>query len=279
MTNDQNPFHDKNFLRRHQYKDSSNLNARAALHRRFATAEVAWHPWVFQHLELRPGEAVLECGAGPGWLWRENLDRIPGGCQITLTDLSAGMVSEAAEALKTAVTDFRFQTASIEALPFEDDRFDVVVANHMLYHVADRPAALAEVKRVLKKNGRFYAATNGADHMRELNEIGRALFPDALTALQYSRLQRGDSMSLSFRLENGHGQLEPFFSQVDLLLYQDSLRVTEAEPLVKYALSVIEQKALPNAARQSIHKYISQQIAESGAIHITKSTGLFVCRP
>ncbi len=41
----------------------------------------------------------------------------------------------------------------ITSIPFEDDRFDLVVANHVLEHVPDDAKALSEVYRVLKPGG------------------------------------------------------------------------------------------------------------------------------
>jgi len=38
-----------------------------------------------------------------------------------------------------------------QALPFADHSFDAIIANHMLYHVPNRPAAYAEFCRVLNK--------------------------------------------------------------------------------------------------------------------------------
>ena len=58
--------------------------------------------------------------------------------------------------------------ADIRDLPFEDESFDGVVANHMLYHVPDRPQALAEIRRVLRSAGRVFATTNGGDHLQEI---------------------------------------------------------------------------------------------------------------
>jgi ubiquinone/menaquinone biosynthesis C-methylase UbiE len=203
-------FQDKTYLRDQQYRTSQNLDARAALHRDFSVNRQDWQAWVFDQLALEPGTAVLECGCGPGWLWRQNLERIPARCAITLTDLSPGMVAEAESAIaeaESAVSEadsaltgrpgFHFQTASIEDLPFPDASFAVVVANHMLYHVPDLPKALQEVQRVLKPDGRFFAATNGDNHMRELKELARQFAPTLPDAWP----------QLAFRLENGRALL------------------------------------------------------------------------
>lgn len=279
MSDLQRPFQDPDFLKTEQYKDASNLDARAALHRRFSTASSEWQPWVFDQIALQSGETVLECGCGPGWLWRENASRIPAGCTITLTDLSPGMVAEAEAALTDTEADFRFQPASIMDLPFADDSFDVVVANHMLYHVPDRDKALAEVRRVLKANGRFVAATNGNNHMIELTQMGNDLFPEGSEAVRVGRLGSATSMSLGFRLENGAEQLRPYFSQIELLPYPDGLRITAAEPLVAYVLSTVQHLTIPDTVRQQLHDYFAAKIAADGAITITKESGLFVARP
>ncbi|MBE2224640.1 MAG: methyltransferase domain-containing protein [Anaerolineae bacterium] len=273
-------FQNKNYLRDQQYKDSSNLDARANLHRLYSTSPLEWHRWVFAQLDLQPGMTVLECGCGPGWLWRNNLDQIPENCQITLSDFSDGMVAEAAAALADTGHDFRFQTVNIEAIPFADDSFDIVVANHMLYHVPNLAAGLAEVRRVLKENGRFYTATNGADHMRELKELALQFAPES-TQFEWPQL--------TFRLENGRSLLSPPFAHIDLLPYEDSLEVTEVEPLMAYIQSMTllqvigraEETASPErtegtvAILNQLRAYLTQEIAKNGSFHITKNSGLF----
>lgn len=263
------------YLRESQYQDSTFLTARARLHSRFSTAVTGWHTWVFNHLSLAGNEQVLECGCGAGWLWRSNLMRLPTACRITLTDLSLGMVTEARAAL-AHVPHFAFQTADIQHLPFTDESFDVVIANHVLYHVPDIPRALQEVRRVLKQNGRFYAVTNGAAHMRELREM-------YMEAMRYAGVDAGESELLAiplspFRLENGAALLAPFFAGVQLLPYEDSLRVTEVQPLIDYAFSFPEARTLLTPARLSrIRQFVADQMtAIGGVLHITKAVGMFV---
>jgi len=271
----QSLYQDSDYLRNDQYRDSRNLDARAALHRRFTVAAVAWLPWVFDHLALQAGERVLDCGCGPGWLWRENLDRIPAACDVTLADLSPGMVAEAEAALAGSSPSFHFQVANIEALPFDDGTFDVVVANHMLYHVADRPRALAEVQRVLRPGGRFYAATNGRSHMRELWQMRQELlFPG-----QQEHAPGVMGLGSVFSLENGREQLELWFSEVTLHSYDSSLAVTEVEPLLNYALSSSEARAsVTEAILVEARRYVEQVIADKGAFHIAKDAGLFAAQ-
>ncbi len=266
-------FQDSAYLQKNQYRDSRNLDARAALHRRFSTAVSDWQPWVFDLLQLKPGMRVLECGCGPGWLWRENVARLPANCHITLTDLSPGMVAEAEAALTGSGHRFAFQQANIQALDFANEMFDVVVANHMLYHVPDLPQGLSEVRRVLKQDGRFIAATNGNKQMKELP----TLVPKALRAVSGSTLVRGESAMLPFRLENGRTALEPYFLTIDLHLYEDSLWVTEVEPLLAYAFSMIKPEMdVPETAVAHLREVWAAKIAAEGGIHISKDSGVFV---
>lgn len=262
----QDKYQNKSYLARDQYRDSRHLDARAELHRRFSTNRSGWFDWVCEQMQLEAGLRVLECGCGPGWLWRATLERIPPDCQITLTDLSDGMVAEARAALSNTAVAFHFQTADITNLPFDDNSFDLVIANHMLYHVPDLPRALAEVRRVLTEPGRFVCATNGEAHMRELRSLRGRLLP----SLDWT------GMSLPFTLENGAAQLAGTFATVTRLDYADSLAVTEVEPLIAYMLSESgAETAVDPATLASLRQELQTTIDTRGAFIITKASGLF----
>ncbi len=269
----------KDYLKNEQYKDSSNLGARANLHELYSTATTPWHVWVFNHLGLQAGMTILECGCGPGWLWRSNVERIPPNCHITLTDLSDGMVAEAEAALAHSTTDFQFESANIEELPYADNSFDVVVANHMLYHVPNLAQGLSEVRRVLKPNGRFFAATNGNNHMKELKQIGEEI---AGSKDQFVKAlgHNADKIiwKLTFRLENGAELLAPYFDTITLETFEDSLEVTEAAPLADYIKSTFRMANATPEINEMLDNYIAQKIAEENTIHISKETGLFIAQ-
>lgn len=270
-------FQDPAYLKESQYKSSQNLDARANLHRLFSTAPTPWQTWVFDQLGLQPGFAVLECGGGPGWLWRENVTRIPEGCRITFTDFSPGMVAEAEAALADTGHDFRFQTADIQELPFAGSSFDVVVANHMLYHVPDLAQGLRQVRRVLRPDGRFVCATNGERHMQELWQLAADMI-DILALPVPPDVPNSHQWTPNFRLENGAEKLSAAFNAIERRLFEDSLEVTAAAPLLAYITSSFRlADVTPETAAQML-RYLEQKIKSAGSIHITKETGLFVAR-
>ena len=227
-----------------QYDTTKNLDARIALHQRFSTNPYRFQRWVFDRLQLADGQRVLEVGCGTRRLWIENEDRIP-DVALLLTDASIAMRPQI--------------VCALPELPFASGALDVVIANHMLYHVEDRERGLREIKRVLRSGGLFFATTNGRDHLREIKDLA----PEAA------------DVSSAFTLENGEAQVRRVFPNVQREDHPDSLHVTEAEPLIAYLASIIGQAGAP------IPRYraeIEARIARDGAIDITKSTGAFFAR-
>jgi SAM-dependent methyltransferase len=262
-----------------QYRDASNLEARIALHVRFSTNPYGLARWILDHFELQGGASLLEVGCGPGRLWTENLDLLPKNWAITLSDASPGMVAEA-EARLEPDGRFEFRVADVRDLPFEEGRFDAVVANHMLYHVPDRERAFSEITRVLAPGGTLYAATNGERTQGEMGWMQQILDPSRPTNGYYF------GNLLEFSLENGAVQLSPWFSEVTLHRYEDALDVTEVKPLVEYLLS---GSAADTAARElddaefgrrvaDLTERLETELSSRGVIHITKDAGLFIAR-
>ncbi|WP_231637535.1 MerR family transcriptional regulator [Paenibacillus sp. FJAT-27812] len=142
-----------------QYQNAFRLQARISLYDQFSLNKIGWHRWFFEHLGSAPHLKVLELGCGDAALWRRNVDLIPETWNITLTDLSPGMLDEAKISLGAHSGRFKFLVADAQAVPFHDNEFDIVIANHMLYHVLDINRAVPEMHRILKPGGCLYAST------------------------------------------------------------------------------------------------------------------------
>jgi ubiquinone/menaquinone biosynthesis C-methylase UbiE len=96
---------------------------------------------------------ALEIGSGTGY-FSLNLVQLGLIGRLTATDISAGMLDQlatTAEALGLSTVSTVVTEA--EALPFEDESFDLVLGHAVLHHIPDLDRAFAEFKRVLRPGG------------------------------------------------------------------------------------------------------------------------------
>ena len=257
---------DQQYLKSDQYKDSSNLDARAAIHERFSTNPYGWFHWLFDILLKLPADAkILELGCGPAYMWKECASRIPSTWDITLSDLSSGMVDSAWRNLVVTGRSYQFKEIDAQDIPFEDETFDTVIANFMLYHVPDRPKALSEIKRVLKAGGKLIAATAGEQHMIEMVKYIRQAHVDNVWT-PYNN---------PFTLENGLEQVQAVFPTVTLSRYEDDLVVTEVEPIMAYIRSSIRAADVAENELVRVQESLEKELKEKGSIFIQKDAGLF----
>jgi arsenite methyltransferase len=114
---------------------------------------VAQRRKVLEALALKRGEHVLDVGSGPGLLACEMasaVGREGGVCGIDISeDMLAMSRKRCADQPWTA-----FQKADASQLPYPDDAFDAAVSTQVYEYVADVPAALAELHRVIRPGGR-----------------------------------------------------------------------------------------------------------------------------
>lgn len=102
--------------------------------------------------QISPEAAVLDIGCGTGEFERLLLTENPQQV-ITGVDISEKMLLMAKQKCRT-YPNVSFRTASVSALPFADNSFDVVVSASAFHYFDDPTLALKEIKRVLKPEGR-----------------------------------------------------------------------------------------------------------------------------
>lgn len=162
-----------------------------------------------------------------------------------------------------------FQLAEAESLPYPEQCFDAVVANHMLYHVPNLDNALSEIKRVLKRDGRLYASTNGKGHLRELHDMVLGIAPSM------GRLH--DTIAEHFGLENGTDLLSNHFSCVELRRYEGDLEVTDPQAVTDYVLSFPDTESIfTGDAIDRIRSAVRNEIRRRGSMQIKRDVGLFI---
>lgn len=250
-----------------QYKNSNNLNVRISLHDQFSMNKTGWFNWLFKQIDFSKVNRLLEIGCGNGKLW-ENRNIDLRNREIFLSDISEGMVHEVRKKLGK---DYNCIVADCQAIPFKDNYFDTIIANHVMFYIQNLSVGLSEISRVLRNSGVLYCSTYGKNHMKEITELVQSF--DSRVELSQNRLYE------LFGLENGRDILYSYFSKVELKNYEDVLIVTDAQPLVDYIMSCHgNQNEILGPRLAEFKHYIEVKLEENGAIQITKDAGLFICQ-
>lgn len=247
------------------YIDSGNLATRISLHDKYSTNPFGLGEWVWTQYRLFTGCRILELGCGSAVFWDARAKRLPPGASLVLTDLSAGMVAEAARRFE-GNDRIRVRTADITAIPFSDGMFDIVIANHMLYHLDNPEQAIREVCRALVPGGTFYCTTNGENGIMGYLDAAAQVFFGCPPGRQ----------ELSFSLQNGQAVLERCFPEVVRVDYEDSLCITEIDDWLDYVFSAGAMTGWNAADRPASRAFFEARKAADGCLHVPKEAGMFI---
>ena len=253
---------------KNQYQNATNISSRINLHSLYSQNKQGWFPWSFQQCHIKPRLRILELGCGDGTLWTDNLALIPEDISITLSDISSGMLRDARRAIGSSDTRFAFRAFDCKKIPYKDESFDLVIANHVLFYCDDIPAVLKEVCRVLSPEGHFLCSAYGKAHMQEVSQLVED-FDDRIVL-------SADKLYERFGRENGRKILEPFFPDAKWLSYEDFLLVQDAEPLISYVLSCHgNQNQYILDHYKEFRAFATKKTAKG--FRITKDAGVFLC--
>lgn len=245
-----------------QYATANNLNTRMSVHDKYSTNKLGFGNWIISNYKIDKGMKVLELGCGTGDMWKDRESLISKCSKLVLSDLSEGMVATAKENAGNH-DNVEYRILDIQEIPYEDEAFDMVIANMMLYHVPDLHKGLAEVRRVLKRGGSFYCATYGEHGIIEyLSEI---LAPFGVE----------DHLNKNFTLQNGHEILSRLFSKVEKTEYVDSLAVTDVDDMVDYIYSLSSMTSLSHVPGDTIKQILMQNMT-NGVLKVPKEYGMFI---
>ena len=267
---------DRRLLQERAYRDDENLKARQSIYQ-FAVGPIDLE-WRLGGVEWTGDELVLDLGCGNGLDLGQLAPRSAVG-RIVGSDLSLGMLHTIQPWASSTPVPVDLVQSDICALPFRDGVADVALAMHMLYHVPDIPAALAEVRRVLGPGGVLLASCNSGDAMaamsRPLDEAVSTVVGRPVRAMP----------ELAFTTESGRALLEPFFSDVELRTNATAFRVPTADPVVAAGAESVRDPVMAMvgdvdwpAVVAEFRRLVDDRIAREGAFAFDIVSGVFVCR-
>jgi demethylmenaquinone methyltransferase / 2-methoxy-6-polyprenyl-1,4-benzoquinol methylase len=114
-----------------------------------------WKRFAVTQSGVRPGQRVLDVAGGTGDLTRLLARRVGASGEVVLTDINRNMLSRGRDRLTDAGLVVPVIQCDAERLPFATATFDCVCIGFGLRNVTHKPAALAEMRRVLRAGGRL----------------------------------------------------------------------------------------------------------------------------
>lgn len=245
-----------------QYANANNLNIRISIHDKYSTNKQGFGNWIVSKYCIEKDFKVLELGCGTGSMWQNRVALIEKCAELVLTDLSEGMLATVKSNVGS-YSNVKYKIVDIQDIPYENETFDIVIANMMLYHVPDITKAITEVRRVLKKGGRFYCATYGEHGI--MDYLSKTLSVYGID----------DKTNKSFTLQNGHEILSKTFTNIERLEYIDSLAVTDIDDMVAYIYSFADINSLDRVTKDEIKAELIKHTV-NGVLHVPKEYGMFI---
>jgi len=124
-----------------------------------------------KRLDIKLGSIVLDVGTGTGAFIPFLLREIGGGGRIIALDFAEKMLRRARA--KGSNGNIDYLCADVTNIPLGNEIFDIIVCYSSFPHFQDKPRALAEMNRVIKRGGRLLICHTSS--RARINEIHRQI--------------------------------------------------------------------------------------------------------
>lgn len=242
---------------RYQYSDDEKLRIRIETHAKYSERS-GFQRWVVGHVAATAGQRLLDVGSGTGDDYHPMLK----GVDVVALDLSLGMLVKVRA---------KRVNADAQALPFSDGAFDHVMSNHMLYHVPDKPRALREMRRIVRRGGRVVITANSRSSYSRLWALR-----DAAVAELGLRAHHG--VGYWFAIEDVE-LVASVFPTVRVERWDDAFVFPSAEPILRYLATgpaSVESETDRQRLFALLRPRIDEIVSREGTFRVPKGAGCFI---
>lgn len=215
------------------YRDPTKLESRIDFYQEYGRRKSKhdWYSWVADNISLSNSDQVLEVGCGSGNLWQQGEWEVNPAEEVIISDISDVMVYKSHEKLHSEFPEFQFACLDVHDIPFDDEVFDVVIANHVLHLVENLEESINEISRVLKSDGTLYSTTKYQHNFRGIDNI-----------LQNFGINKNINDIDQFEVNEAGRKLSHLFSSVHERLFKEVYNIgkEDVDALVSFADSKLD---------------------------------------
>ena len=264
------------------YSDSTDLMKRINVHKNFSKIRVMWDAWVLDKLPNEENiNKVLDLGCGEGRFIKYLLQKSLGN-YYSGYDLSKSNIQTASEQTIENKEKVKYEVADVEVIDYESNSYDLIMCNHMLWHIKDKEKFLKRLSNSMTLQGVFIATTNSSDYMHQLYD----LHFNFMKSLKFPEYTTGNpERCTGFNLEEGESVLSKYFSNVTGYTLDNELLFESPEPFLDYYLIYLKSqiylyKDIPvnmwEKLFKSVKEYVINEIRENKIFKVQTKSGMFI---
>jgi len=265
------------------YSEAKNLEIRIKTHQKYSRSKIKWDKWLLEPLKGKEINNVLDLGCGNG-RFIFALYKMKIGKSYLGIDISREQIKNAkAEVSKRNLKNAGFKEADVTEIKKIQNKYDLILCNHMLWHIGDLDTFLKDVSSLLTEDGLLLASTNSYDYMREMYDLHSRI---CRKLKLHAALQKKIRNS-KFSLENGKEIFRKRFIKVNKYVLKDELVFEKSkyfldyyktflQPLIKMYKEIPESKWLQ--VYDEVKLFVERKIESKGKFTVTKNSGYFIAK-
>lgn len=217
-----------------EYKETtSDLLTRINIHDKFGGKNI--DEWMIDQLPLKKGMRILDIACGAGKQCFSFYNELGGDCRITGVDVNADLLAKAKQQSEEKEYEIEFGVLDFnKGFEFEENEFDLISCCFAIYYAENIPFTISEIHRVIKSGGRFFTTGPMPENKKVFYDIIREATGKVIPPMP------GSSRYSSEILKSVRDQ----FSKVDLLIFENPLTFSTAQPFLDYTRASLSEDRL-----------------------------------
>ena len=255
---------------------TDDLAKRINIHSQFGSRDI--DQWMLEILDLQPGIKILDVGCGSGKQCFSFFHHLQGNVQITGTDVSESLLTDAREKNKAIddAVDFRFLDFN-QRFDLPENLYDLISACFAIYYAQDIPFTLSEMHRLLVPGGRLFTTGPMPSNKQLFYDIIKEATGKPIPPMPGSSRYASEIF----------GTMQALFSKTEQHIFENPLTFDSVEPFMVYTrASMSEDRKLWNSLFQThdefenvmaaIEKTAQKYLERDGKLVMTKVVGGFI---
>ena len=255
---------------------TDDLARRINIHSQFGSRDI--DQWMLEILDLQPGIKILDVGCGSGKQCFSFFHHLQGNVQITGTDVSESLLTDAREKNKAIddAVDFRFLDFN-QRFDLPENHYDLISACFAIYYAQDIPFTLSEMHRLLVPGGRLFTTGPMPSNKQLFYDIIKEATGKPIPPMPGSSRYASEIF----------GTMQALFSKTEQHIFENPLTFDSVEPFMVYTrASMSEDRKLWNSLFQThdefenvmaaIEKTAQRHLERDGKLVMTKVVGGFI---